>query len=341
MWRALALVAKNKMAVMMGALLLVGGTGVMLTSCSSGGAVRGTIASVDLAATSFILTPEQSAAGLTSITVTANPQTEFRGKLHGFSDLTTGMQVSVTGTPQTSTGTLLANEIEDQQESEAHSPNNQQAGESPGDNREAVEFTGTIVGVDSAHKAFGLKLADGSTKTVTVSSETEFEGTLHGFADLAKGQQVSVKGTLQPDGSITAAHVEAEQGDGEEQGDANEQELSGAVSSIDSAHASFGLKRADGTVTAIATNAQTEFDGGFHVFADLQIGLRVEVHGTTQSGGALLAMRVHREDEGDTSSSGNTSGGSDDSGGHDGRGGHDATSTPTAGSNSDGVPGHD
>ncbi len=276
----LAHLIQRKVAVGLLVALLLCGSILALASCGSSAELHGTITSLNAAASSFVVTPQQNSADVTSLTVTVSPQTEFRGALHRFADLTVGMLVKVQGTAQTSTATFAATEIEDEHEA---------------DNHEGTQFKGTVESVDSAHASFVLKFADGTSKTVTVSAQTEFEGGLHSLADLMTGEQVSVKGTLQADGSIAASSVEAEN----EPVEANEVELTGMISSQDSAHASFVLKLADGTTKTIHTNAQTEFDHDINGFADLKTGMVVEVRGTTLTTGSLLATRVRLGDGGD------------------------------------------
>jgi len=306
--------ARSRVAVALFALLLLCGGAVALASCGTNAGLRGAIASIDTAGSSFVLTPRPAAGGPSGVTVTITPQTEFRGALRGFSDLTVGMQVSVQGAAQGGTNTLTATEIEDQREDAAGDKNGAQDGD---------QFKGTVDSTDAVHAAFGLKLADGTIKTVTTSSQTEFEGTLHRFADLTQGLRVSVKGALRADGSIAAASVEAENEN--DQDNAEDVEVTGTIDSISAAGSSFVLKLADGTTKTVVTNARTEFDGGFHGFADLKAGMAVEVRGTSQSGGSLLATRVHREDGGgsgdgsgghDGSGSGGSGGGGDDGSGH-------------------------
>jgi hypothetical protein len=303
--------------------LIVGASLIALAACSTSagqtsGGLRGTVASINVVTSTFVLTPQHLATGATSLKVSVSPQTQFHGALHSIADLAVGMLVSIQGTAHTSTGAIVASEVEEQHEA---------GGQVQQDQRETDELEGTIDSVASGQSAFVLKLADGTLKTIRVSNQTEFEGSLHGIGDLAKGQQVEVKGSTQADGTIAAASVEAEnEAENEpeqEQGEANRVELMGKISALDSAHASFTLKLADGTTKSIVTSGQTEFDGGFNGFADLKIGMLVEVRGATQHDGSLLASRVHREDDGgSTSQSSGSSGSSGGSGGGSGSDGH-------------------
>lgn len=316
--------AKTRNTLALCALLLVVSAGMGLSACAAGGAtsanaadggLAGVVASVNVAASSFVLTPQQQNAGGLSLTVNVNPQTEFRGMLHSLADLKIGMAVRVQGAANASTSTLVATEIEDQEDNAAGTATPSQ---------EVSEFKGTVVSIDAAHATFVLKLADNATRTVTTSPQTEFEGGVHSLADLVTGQTVSVKGTSQADGSIAATSVEAEIEAENEQEDANEIELNGVIKSLDASHASFVLGLDDGTTKTIVTDSHTEFDGGFAGFSDLRTGMRVEVRGATQNRGAVLAARVHREDDSSDSGSGDHSG-SGPSGGS-GDGGHGGTS---------------
>jgi hypothetical protein len=201
-----------------------------------------------------------------------------------------------------------------------HGATTRDATETPGEHgnqgngdAHATEAEGVIQGVDAAHSAFLLKRADSSTEPVTIGPETEFEGTLHTFADLKVGLRVHVKGTPHSDGSLTASSVEGELGDQNDDGQAheNEQELTGTITNVDTAHSRFIFTAADGVARTVVVSSQTAFDAGFGGIAGLRAGMRVEVHGTRQADDSIAATRVHRED--DDSHSGNDQSGSDGS----------------------------
>lgn len=309
--RRLSAITHAKISVALFVLLLVAGNAIFLSACSTtGGGLQGTVASVDLVTSTFLLTPPQNSAGVTSLTVSVSPQTAFHGALHRLSDLNAGMAVSVQGAATTSSRVLVASEVED--ENEPNDQGNDRSGSASGNGRDAAELKGTVGTIDSARTSFALQFSDGTSKTVTVSAQTEFEGSLHSFADLTKGERVEVKGTPQTDGAFAASSVEGENENDDQNDDANEIELKGTITSLDSAHTSFILTLADKTTKTIHTTKQTEFDGGFQGFTDLKTGITVEVRGTDQSDGTLLASRVHREDDGSNDSSG--------SDGHDGSG---------------------
>jgi uncharacterized membrane protein YgcG len=298
-------------------LFLLGGA---LTACSSSGsgALTGTVASVDSAASSFTLTPQQASAGAASITVQVSPQTEFRGALHGLSDLAVGMLVMVQGSAASSA--FAATQVEDQDQNDDH-----------GQQGQRDEFKGTVGPIHISNASFDLKLADGSTRLVTTDAQTEFEGTLHHFTDLATGQHVEVKGAVQADASILASSVESENEneDNENNEDAHEIEGTGPVLTVGSNSFVMQLSQRQVTVTVATT---TEFDGGLHSLADLKVGMQVEIKGTLQSNGAIAAIRVHGEDNHD--GDGNGDNGGDDHGGGSGSGdgssGHGGSDDPVS-----------
>jgi hypothetical protein len=69
-----------------------------------------------------------------------------------------------------------------------------------------VELQGTVTSVGAT--LFVIKLADGSSKTVTVSSGTHFSGRAHQLSHLKVGDTANVHGTLQSNGTVAADEVE-------------------------------------------------------------------------------------------------------------------------------------
>jgi len=303
--------AHRKMTVALFALLfLLGGA---LTACSSGGsgALTGRVASIDSANSSFTLTPQQASASASSVTVHVSPQTEFHGALRSLRDLAIGMLVKVQGSAASSAFT--ATQVEDQDQNDDH-----------GQEGQHEEFKGTVGVIHISNASFDLVLADGSTRLVSTDAQTEFEGTLHHFTNLATGQRVEVKGAVQADTSILAASVEGENEDNHSNKGAHEIEGTGPVLSVGSN--SFDMQLSQRQVTVIVSSA-TDFDGGLHSLADLKVGMQVEIKGVLQSNGAIAASQVHGEDNhdghggdggGDGDDHGSGSGGGDGSSGHGG-----------------------
>jgi hypothetical protein len=229
-------------------------------------------------------------------------------------------------------GTHLQLPLVSQSQSQAHHDNDaagtddHQSNQSNQSNQQGTnhddgqQAEGTISSIDAGHSTFVLAPEQGTTVTVVVNGQTIFEEGLSAFSSLKVGQHVEVKGTRQSDGSLLATKVEGQseaadddQGQNADQ-DNNENELKGAVVSVDTGKSSFVLKLTDGTTKTIRVSVQTEFDGGFHSLSDLKAGQLVQVTGNLQSDGTVAASNVHRED--DTSGSG----GSDGPGGGSGDG---------------------
>lgn len=312
----LTLAHRKGMTTLLAFLLLLGG-GATLAACSSSGsgaaALQGSVASINIADASFVVTPQQNSAGLTSVTVRVNPQTEFRGALHSLADLVVGMQVKVQG--PTGSNSFTATQVENEDQNDDHGKDSQRD-----------EFKGTVGLIHISNASFDLKFADGSTRLVTTDAQTEFEGTLHHFADLTTGQQAEVKGAAQADNSILASSVEVENEDQDnndnEDNDEHEAEGTGTVLSVGAD--SFILKLDASSVTVTISSA-TVFDGGLHSLADLKAGMRVEVKGQKQSSGVIAATRVHGEDvndDGDNHGGGSGHGGDGSGHGDGGGSGH-------------------
>src|SRR5262249_37558378 len=116
--------------------------------------------------------------------------------------------------------------------------------------------------------------------TVTTNSATVFE---HGAcADIRPGRRVEVKGTRQANGTVLASRIEFEDQVN------NQVELEGTISA-----GSCGSFTLNGVT--VTTNSATVFEDG--ACADIRPGRRVEVKGTRQANGTVLASRVEFEDE--------------------------------------------
>jgi lysyl-tRNA synthetase class II len=170
------------------------------SSHTDGQQAEGTISSIDSGHTSFKLTPEHGDA----VNVVVNAQTEFEGGLPDFSGLKVGLHVEVTGGRQTD-GSLLATKVEGQDE-------NANDNQNENDNQDEHELNGTIMSIDATSSTFVLKLSDGSTATIAVSTKTEFDGDgdFQHFSDLKVGQSVEVEGNLQTNGTVAATKVHPE-----------------------------------------------------------------------------------------------------------------------------------
>src|SRR5689334_14647256 len=167
---------------------------------------KGAVASVGTS--SFVLTLSDKS----TMTVTTSDKTVFDGGLTKLADLKTGASVEVKGAKQ-SDGSVAASRV-----------HGEDAADNENENENEFEATGTVTSIDTANTSFVLKLADGSSLTVTTSAKTEFngDGPFHSLADLKANMTVEVRGAKQSDGSIAATQVKNETaGDNSGSGDSS------------------------------------------------------------------------------------------------------------------------
>lgn len=140
-----------------------------------------------------------------------------------------------------------------------------------------VEVTGAVTALDATSHRFTI-----GTQVVDYTSAS-----LEGFPSggPAEGDIVEVEGTtIQGDGSLLAVKVEKKGGEFDRDQHGDDGELEGLVTAVtDASHF-------DVNGHPVATTAATTFVGG--TAADLKLNARVEVHGTVDSGGTLVADRV-------------------------------------------------
>jgi len=122
--------------------------------------------------------------------------------------------------------------------------------------------------------------------TVTTTASTQFKD--GSCASIASGRQVKVKGTRQSNGTVLASRVEIKEKEKEAE---KEVELKGTISSV-----SVGCPTPTFVVngTIITTNPATQFKKGG--CASLRTGIKVEVEGTRQANGSVLASKVEIDD---------------------------------------------
>ena len=148
-----------------------------------------------------------------------------------------------------------------------------------------VELTGTVSARTGACPT--LTFSIGSTTFMT-STATVFRDPC---ADVVKGAVVEVKGTRQTNGTVlaTRVHVEDREDENEDENE-NEVELTGTIAGKTGTCPT--LTFSIGTTT-FRTNAQTLFREACNALVN---GNRVEVKGTREANGTVLASRVHVED---------------------------------------------
>ena len=150
------------------------------------------------------------------------------------------------------------------------------------------EIEGRVQTVDAG--AGSLTILDQRLGTVTVTT-SETTSIRHGalvltLAQITAGMSVHVKGVLQGDGTYLASEILVQDLVAGER-------TRRTISSIDSGASTFVVDTSQGDVT-VATNAATIYrrKGKAAAFSDLTVGARVEVKGTIQSDGSILAQEV-------------------------------------------------
>jgi hypothetical protein len=147
------------------------------------------------------------------------------------------------------------------------------------DDVDEVEVEGTIAGLSSTSTCPLVSFMIGATR-VTTSAATAFDDVT--CATLANNLLVEVEGIRQGDGSILARKVEAEAGADEVEGFVFE--FSGVASC---SNTTFRVGPTLSLSTRVVTNSSTSFS-----CATLANGVRVEVEGTRQADGSILAASV-------------------------------------------------
>lgn len=212
----------------------------------------------------------------------------------GFSALKQNMVVEVKGTLDGST--LNATVVEIENENEAPNPG-------PGNPGAEAEVKGAISGLTGTASNFTFKIG---SDTIKGNSSTTFDSSRNSgpgkptitFADLKNGLTVEVKGTR--DGTtVTASRIKVENeadddDEDENENEDNEVELKGTLGTITAigAGCSAGTIRSTVAGTTFTTSASTRFETAC---SSLTAGMRVEVEGTRQSNGQVLASKVKRD----------------------------------------------
>jgi len=154
------------------------------------------------------------------------------------------------------------------------------------------EVSGTVSSIDCTAGTL-VVTTDSGDVNVTLADTTVFFGPHHvpaACSDIAVGDAVEVEGTLQDDASVVACKVSFEPPELEDT------EVSGTIDSIDTGAQTFVLVTDQGNVT-IVTNSSTiiKEHGDLKSFADLAAQMQVEVDGTLQNDGSILASKISIE----------------------------------------------
>jgi hypothetical protein len=114
-------------------------------------------------------------------------------------------------------------------------------------------------------------------------------GTTIPLSQIQVGQRVHVKALLQSGNTYLATEIVLQ--------DTNvggHREVSGTVRSVDTAAKSFVVDAGGGVLITVTTDSSTMFKrhGGSAAFVDVVAGTMVDVNGTLQAGGSVLAQKV-------------------------------------------------
>jgi hypothetical protein len=149
------------------------------------------------------------------------------------------------------------------------------------------EFQGRISSIDATAKSFQIP---GVTIKTTATTTIRHGNRTMQFTDLKVGDHIQAKGAM--DGAtLTASEIKVENGDGDDDDDdddRNEAEVEGLVSAPSGTcpAVTFTVK-----TTKVTTNSATSFRDGSCADAT-KAGATVEVKGTRQTDGSILATRV-------------------------------------------------
>jgi len=166
------------------------------------------------------------------------------------------------------------------------SPSSPTASPTPPPAGNEVEFGGTVDSITPP----SLKV---SGRTVVTNADTRIKRGDRSVAltDLTVGDKVEVEGRQQADGSVLASKIKVEDNDDEDQ---NEVEFKGSIESITPPTLMVSGRK-------VMTNGSTRIRRGDKTvtLADLKVGDKVEVAGTRQADGSVLASKIKVEDQKD------------------------------------------
>jgi hypothetical protein len=227
--------------------------------------------------------------GTSQVDVAATAIIRHGDRTLAFSDLKVGDHIEAKGT-MNGTGTVLtATEVKVESGGEGDHGKGDHGESDHGHGGAELEGAVSAVAGTCPAKTFTVQ----ATK-VTMNASTTFRGGLT-CETVANSVIVEVKGTRQTDGSIVAARVardDKDEDEADDDKDKNERELEGAVSAVGG---SCPAKNFTVESTKVTLTASTVFRGGLTCEA-IANGTIVEVKGTRQTDGSIVALRIARED---------------------------------------------
>lgn len=137
--------------------------------------------------------------------------------------------------------------------------------------------------------SISLATEDGWTRTITVDADTEFTkgGDAITLADLAVGDQVGFRQTLEDDGTWTIDSIAVIL-----------PHVGGEVTAVSGS--TITVDQRDGTSATITVNAATDYqvNGEDAALADIEVGMFLVAQGTENADGSITASDVRAGDEG-------------------------------------------
>lgn len=171
-----------------------------------------------------------------------------------------------------------------------------------------VSIEGTLKTYNAGANTVSVLAVNSSSATViTVNAKTRVNGqNASTLSDLASavGHKVQVQATKQSNGSLVAWKITVEGATGDNgQGNNTRREIAGTITGVNAS--GFVVKTATGDSVTVVVNAQTSIAGAASTLAGIKVGMRVQVHGTSQNSSTLLADAIQIEgDSGHTGDSG-------------------------------------
>lgn len=164
-----------------------------------------------------------------------------------------------------------------------------------GNHGHTVSIEGTLKAYNAGAKTISVQAEDAkSATTIGVNNDTRVNGAqATKLSDLTAniGHKVQVQATKQSNGSLVAWKITVTSAtDDHSQDSDNSREVVGTISSVNAN--GFVVKTAKGDSVVVVVNSKTAFAGVANALAKVKTGMRVEVHGTMQSNGSMLADSI-------------------------------------------------
>lgn len=191
----------------------------------------------------------------------------------------------------------------------AQGANNNSANNNDNSNHgHTVSIEGMLKAYNAGANTVSVLAVNSSSATViTVNAQTRVNGeNASKLSDLAAavGHKVQVQATKQSNGSLVAWKITVEGATGDNGQENNtRREIAGTITGVNAN--GFVVKTATGDSVTVVINAKTSIAGAASTLAGIKVGMRVQVHGTSQNSSTLLADVIQIEsDSGHTGDTG-------------------------------------